>query len=120
MPTILFIVLTIVSQTTLWNQSINQHMIWKGNIGEIDSEIIDEWSTTISEGFSRTSGKAYYKAVLFTSKDALDRFLKENYVDDGILIDIKKGTQSKIRQKRIEKTVHKESQELDYYEVNIE
>jgi len=120
MPTILYIILITVTQSTLWNQGIGNHYIWKGGIGIEDKEIIDEWKTSIQDGHSITGGKAFYKAILFTTKDALDRFFKTHDVKGAILIDVKNGIQNTIKQKTIYKTVNKETQEIDCYEVLIE
>lgn len=112
---IMYIVLIVMVNPLTYPALITHHMVESS----LDKEIVDEWVTTSNFGRdSLTSCKANYKAVLFASKEAKDRFLRNNYVGNGaVLIDIKKGKQINITQNRVNKIVIKENHELDHYEV---
>lgn len=121
MENILFILLIVVSTTTdgfVFPEY--KHIIWNGGTVTADTEIIDEWSTTIPIGDSITPGKSYYKAILFRTKDAIDRYLTNNQVNDSaILIDIKAGKTFKISQKKITKPVTETKEVFDHYEYEV-
>ena len=94
-----------------------KHMVWKDGIGTIDNEIIDTWSTSIQSGDYVSPGSSHYKAVLFSSKDALHRYLDKNKSDGSLLIDIKMQTQRSIVQTEIMRA--EEVKVFDHYKWEI-
>lgn len=84
-------------------------------------DVVDKWSTLTQQGDSLVAATMHYKAILFYSKDALNEYLtKQHIAQDAILIDIKKGTQSKIRQKEVLREVITKERVLDHYDWNLE
>ena len=81
-----------------------------------ESGMVDEWRTLQSEGDALYTVKCHYKAVLFYTRESLERYLKNNNVDGSTLIDVKKGKQYKIKQKEIKREVVKKEKVFDHYE----
>ena len=117
MMNILFILLIVVSQhANSYSLPDYNNLIWKNGVGTIDTEIIDEWSTMIQSGDSVSPGKSFYKAILFTTPGALDRYLKANALASAsLLIDVKAGTTCKIMQEPVKKTQIKKEEVINHY-----
>jgi len=117
MMNILFILLIVVSQhADSYSLPDYRHLIWKNGVGTPDTEIIDEWSTMIQSDDSVTPGKSFYKAILFTSPGALDRYLKANAVaSTSLLIDVKAGATCKIVQDPVKRTEIRKEEVIDHY-----
>ena len=85
-----------------------------------DEEVVDTWNTMESHGDSASPAIGYYQAVLFHTHAALDRYLQAYEVNGAVLIDVKKGTQGRVEQVPIEKTVIREESVTEGYTVTIE
>lgn len=101
MKEILFILL-IVTVTTLDNFELPewQHTVEMfPHISRIDDEITDEWSTTRWHGDLASAGRAHYKAILFHSRAALDRYLATKKLPgEAVLLDAKTGRHLSVTQ----------------------
>jgi len=104
---ILFILLVTVSEPTT-------HFFFP-----FSNDYIDTWSTHIPNGDLSSPGQAHYKAILFFTKEALDKYLEEHDCHNCILIDIKKGKQYRVRQQKLMKEVIERKEVLDKYESEI-
>lgn len=113
---IIYILLVVATIETPWDYSQRIVISDDGAYAYADTTIVDEWGTMISHGDYSTVGTSHYKAILFKTTDALERYLSKNNANGCTLIDVKNGKIFTVRQVEHKKPVQRTEEVFDYYE----
>jgi len=82
--------------------------------------ILDIWPVTIEQGDKSYDGVGFNRAVLFESKELLDKYLEKTLCDGARLLDLKAGKEYTVKQDKLTKKVKVEKEEFVKFEVTLE